>query len=233
MVDFSRYMIRAKIGLGQWHSAEDELKVYEARALLLKSKLRMSRAAYYRQQIRVLKAAQRKRSNLSLVVDTDKHLLRIHEQIFDLSSTPLIEHLYAILVRAGQPMALSVVFEKLYGVSYRPEAHEARFKTLIDRARKLCPFAQVIKRRGGSIELSKEFAYSIKSSNDRQGASNRQDILITLLRNQDGALTASDILKISNIPKRTLQADLKQLVEQGVLRRKGYGRVSRYEIERA
>lgn len=230
LVDFDRYLVRANLGLGRWLAADAVLKVYEARAVDLNATAREARGKHYRYQLRQLRKVITSNKTPTVSLDTDTHTLAVNGQVIDLSPMPLTEHLYAVLIRAKGAVEIPDLFEMIYGVSFRQDAHGARFKTLIDRARKVCTFASLILRRGRHISLNQEFTYTLSSKLESPAAPARQTKLISVVQRSAAAMSVSDILQFMSVPKRTLQFDLKQLVSKKILKRKGHGRTSRYQI---
>ncbi|MCX6127370.1 MAG: hypothetical protein NTV34_21830 [Proteobacteria bacterium] len=233
LVDFRRYVARAYLSLGDLQKSEVTLATYEARAVTFGAEARIERAKSIRVDLNRLQISRHSIEDLDVLLDTRQHCLNVKGVIIDLGTQPLIERLYTILVRRCDPIPLEALFEELYGLSYRPDVHAARLKTLLDRARKVVCTDRLIVRRDGNVELNAKYSYKILGLASPNSGDQRRAAIIAVMKQADTPLGVSDLERALRARRRTIQLDLNQLIENGSIKRTGYARRSRYQVQRS
>lgn len=150
----------------------------------------------------------------SLILDLATHELVLGKRRIDLTSKPSVERLFNVLIREGKPVPLALLFYKVYQHPYSPWPHERRLNSLVDRARKVLGSSDLLLRREGNVELSPELTPLLKESSMTLESSiaRRRQQLLQAIRSSKGPVKISDLEKVFDFSRRTLQFDLKHLL---------------------
>jgi hypothetical protein len=212
----ARRRLEAYLAAAEAQGASARLRRGAALGALLRAHARLEAADGDGRGARVGDGRRRARR---LVVDAQAHRVRLDARTIDLARRPLVEALLALLVAAGGPVALDVVFERLYGTSYDPEAHEARLVSLIARSRRSLGDGAVILRRGGALTLAGDVAARLDgaSAGIAEAVTARRQRLERLVAAAKRPVRVRELAARIPASRRTLQGDLAALVAAGRL----------------
>lgn len=140
-----------------------------------------------------------------------------------------VETLLAVLALAGaEGLPEAELFARVYGFRYVAELHGGTFGVLVHRARERGGSALRIERASGRVRL--EPLVERLLAHDPRCTSVGQDRVLRYLATNP-ATTARAISRALEIPLRTVQASLKELVEQEVCDSARRGREWVYRVE--
>ncbi|MFK8000612.1 MAG: hypothetical protein AB8H86_13510 [Polyangiales bacterium] len=137
-----------------------------------------------------------------------------------------VEALVAVLAFADGPLSRRTLFERTYGFKYRPEIHEDAFKVLRSQAKSfIAGWATLGSVDGYVLHVHKDIAVLDPGSKQPTGNA----ILGRL--GQMGQSNAKSLAETLGIPLRTVQAALKELVNDGACEVQRIGRRVEYVVE--
>ncbi|MEM9863970.1 MAG: hypothetical protein AAF938_20390 [Myxococcota bacterium] len=142
------------------------------------------------------------------------------------SDATRVEVLLSRLVFAPEALSREALFRQAYGFRYRPEVHEAAFKTLRSRLRHHIEGLAELKSENANyaLQVEEDFAFPDPSS---QAA--LADSILGRLGESRGS--AKQLAADLGIPLRTVQAALRSLVEYGSCSAQRVGRRIEYVVE--
>ncbi len=136
--------------------------------------------------------------------------------------------LLAELAFAPGPVAVSALFERIYGFGYQPTRHGAVLRMLVRRAREKIPEGASIERGDDGLWLDPGPGLAFPDPRCGVGL---EGLVLRSLASRDGKASASELADALGVSSRTVQTIVKGLVEDGVCEVVGKGRASHYKLE--
>lgn len=229
LVDFRYYEIVARLRQGETESLEPLVAAFKSEAQLEGALGRLTRLDDEFKACRTsLHPAAPKKNEW--VLDLAQSRIRCGERTTDLARLPMIENFLRILAQYPQGLSVAKFFELLYKTSFHPLRHENRFNSLLDRGRKLLGSPRHIVRQRGKIFLSPAVQLRLKNTTTPY-PENRKNLIIDFIRSHPLPRSISDLERsFQAYSRRTLQKDLKELVDRGLLNRCGTKKACLYSV---
>lgn len=133
----------------------------------------------------------------------------------------------AILLLARAGLEESELFRRTYGFSYERELHRNAFNVMIHRARTVLGEHATLVRQDERVRIECERTLVVP---DPRCALGLRDRLLRIVATTPNA-TAKQISRDAGLPLRTVQAELKELVHDGVCATARQGRVVEYIVQ--
>ena len=133
----------------------------------------------------------------------------------------------ALALAGAEGMESTEFFRAVYGFAYSPELHRGVIKTLVHRLRARLEDLARIHSEGGRLAMEPLAALILP---DPRCAAALNDRVLWLLSTHRG-LSARDAAQRLNLPLRTIQTALHELVEDGSCESQRSGRSVSYEVE--
>ncbi len=135
--------------------------------------------------------------------------------------------LAAVALAGGDGLPEAQLFRRIYGFDFDPSLHRGAFNTVLHRARAVLGGAGALRREGGRVRLSHQGVLLIPDPRCSLGT---RDRLLRLLATTPhlGARRISDRL---GLPLRSVQAMLRELVDEGVCVSMRKGRAVVYVVQ--
>lgn len=163
-----------------------------------------------------------------MILNTENHLLKIDKTTINLAKFPILEKALAVLMD-HHPQALSIgdFFQKVYHTEFNPMLHEARVNSLLIRLRSIQPLSRSIQRRNNVIKIL-GFNKLVLENRNEVYPSNKKEIILSFIREKRRGVTAKTIKDEINIPLRTIQLYLKELLHERKITKIRNGRMFLY-----
>lgn len=232
LVDFRYAEALALARLGDVPRARRALSSYRADALERGAAVRVARADALFEEMTRADRASHDEEGLVLSLNTLSREVRIGETRVPLAEKPRLFELLAVLAQEGKPIALPILFFRLYGQDYHPLRHERRMNSLLDRARKLLGRADAIRRQDFTVTFAPGVEVSLETPPATELAVQwRRRRLLEAVRAAEGPIAISRLERQFEVTRRTLQLDLDYLVKRGLMRTTGGTRGRKYYVE--
>lgn len=160
-----------------------------------------------------------------ITFDCNHEILTIDEQSISLKRHKSLKIFFYTLLQQKHSI-LSHLSEKIYGPK-EPE-HKQRIIALIHRARRLLSPHNIILHNSQDIWIAADFHVQVLGQLHSKQKGRRKDILKYARQHREFRLI--DLAKSIDSPKRSLQRDVRMLLEAGQLQKIGRGPASKYKI---
>lgn len=238
LVDFRYYEILGLVRSGQFDAAATLLIMYSDDANRDRSEPKQKKISELEKEI----SLARERANWlagssfssSLILSVSSKSAYYRGKKIDLSQKPVVQKLLDILIRRQAPVPLADLFTEIYAMDYNPLRHDRRLHSLIDRTRRLFGNSSVIVREEGKLSLDPTLLARSESlpPTDVGALTQRRGQILKSIHACDRPLTISELEKLFPCSRRTLQFDLKSLVQSNLIRTTGGTRSRTYYIEK-
>jgi hypothetical protein len=161
-----------------------------------------------------------------LIIDLKERSAYFDDQLIQLRNHPTVFKALLILTRYVDGIAIEDFFSLMYGGSFHPLRHESRLASLIARIRKVFGSDQVVLRN--EIRISIGVKYKLASNIDRRWE--RRSQILMDLRSAGRFATIQDIESRYRISRRMLQLDLKDLMNDGLVKFYGNTKSRKYVL---
>lgn len=231
LVDFRYYEALATIHLGSSKKATKIATSYRnaAKAENAPLKIRKSLALFEMLSFSGFDEVGVGKNVTLLELDSDNRLFFLDGLRVDLGKKPLIFDFISLLATHQDPLSLAKVFEKIYSRPYFPLLHQERLNSLIARARKVLGSNELVIRVNGTVRLNRKISIKSRFENGRKLSSyQRKRQIVKYIKDDQGPVKLSDLIQYFNSSKRTLQNDLKALVDENTLFKTGKTKSTTY-----
>jgi hypothetical protein len=168
------------------------------------------------QYLQIQKMIKKKRENSprekKILLDTKTHILSFDSATINLAKFPVIEKALISLMKAHpKNIRVDQFFFEVYEVQYDPTMHESRLNSLLVRVRTIGPLSGSVQRRNNTLKLSGFQKVSLKTLRKLNHIEYKTEILDLIKAEVDRA-DSKMIHNVLNIPMRTIQFYLKELI---------------------
>jgi hypothetical protein len=184
----------------------------------------------YLELIDALKNQQLKLVKPTIRLDTVHHILYLNKHVINLASLVILEKALEILILHSKGITIDLFFTLIYDTHYQIVLHESRLNSLIARLRSLLSNSKSLIRRSNKLILSNYTSAIITNGTHRSQSSLRKENIKKYISRENSLHYTTEIQKYLQIPLRTLQLDLKEMLDNGHIQRKRVGRRHAYFI---
>jgi len=238
LVDFRYYEILGLIRSGQVDAAATLLTMYSDDANKDRSEPKLRKIEELEKEI----SLARDRANWlsgspfssSLILSLAARTVYFKGKKIDLYAKPIVQKLLNVLIRRQTPISLSDLFMELYEMEYHPIRHDRRLHSLIDRTRRLLGEPSAIVREDGHLFVNPALLPRVESlpTTELGTLTKRRGQILKAIHDCSRPITISEIEKLFPCSRRTLQFDLKSLVQANFVKTTGGTRSRTYFVEK-
>lgn len=238
LVDFRYYEILGLIRSGQSDAAATLLMMYSDDAARDHSEPKMRKLDELNREMGLAldRANWLTGSSFSssLILSLSARSVYFKGKKIDLATKPIVQKLLFVLIRKQAPIPLGDLFMDLYGMEYNPLRHDRRLHSLIDRTRRLLADASALIREDGQLSVNPALLPRVESlpTSELGTLTKRRGQILKAIHEQARAVTISELEKMFPCSRRTLQFDLKSLVQANFIRTTGGTRSRTYFVEK-
>jgi hypothetical protein len=138
-----------------------------------------------------------------------------------------IDSIIACLALHGGRMVEQELFERVYGFAFRPRIHAGSFRVNLHRVRSRLEGQATVRNSEQGVELEVNAPFAIF---DPRTGGTADDLLLHAIA-VEGRLTAKAAARATGLPLRTVQRNLRGLVDAGLCQRERRGNEVLYLVE--
>ncbi|NCN40221.1 hypothetical protein GW916_03130 [bacterium] len=165
-----------------------------------------------------------------MVLDRSAKTLVMEGRKIDLKNRDLSFKTLVCFFRNPKGIKISDLYFSLYKEKYDVKVHSSKISALLRGIRTLCGEENLLERRGDGIYLSNQYIPVFHSKRGPENKSHARKKQILKLFCGKKELTISQIQRLVEFPRRTIQKDLQELVSEGALLQKAQGRTTSYRL---
>lgn len=225
--DVEYYQITALVHLGKRHLAAIALTQFKLAAKISGHNRRLEKSECLERlfsQNQLVKLEER----VPIKILMSEIAVSVGEEVFVLKSKPMLFR--AILELAAHPeeVTLEKFFKKLYGVEFSTERHSSRMNSVLNRLKEILG-KDAIERNSKGLSLSEKYYFVPGyTGSERVNVVLRRKAIRDFIKEASSPVSISEMESALEYNRRTLQLDLKEMVEGGLLSFEGMRKSRKY-----